>query len=232
MKIGIMQPYFLPYLGYYQLLKSVDKFIIYDNIKYTKKGWINRNRYLKNGEIDYFTIPLKKDSDYKDICDRYVSDEFDKKKILNKLKASYKTAPFFKDVYPLIEEIILKEEKNLFEYILNSLKRTMEYLDINTEIIISSKLEIDHSLKSQDKIMSICKLLGAQTYINPIGGISLYKKEEFEKNSINLKFLKMDESITYKQFDNEFEQYLSMLDVMMFNSKKTINEFMDEYILF
>lgn len=231
MKIGIMQPYFLPYLGYYQLLKSVDKFVIYDNIKYTKKGWINRNRYLKNGEIDYFTIPLKKDSDYKNICDRYLSDEFDKKKILNKLKASYKTAPFFKDVYPLIEEIILKEEKNLFEYILNSLKITMEYLDIDTEIIISSKLEIDHSLKSQEKIISICKYLGSKTYMNPIGGTSLYKKEEFGENGINLKFLKMNESLCYKQFDNEFEQYLSILDVMMFNSKKTINEFMDEYIL-
>ena len=57
--LGIMQPYFLPYIGYWQLLSAVDQFVVYDNIKYTKKGWINRNRFLRDGTDAVFTIPLK-----------------------------------------------------------------------------------------------------------------------------------------------------------------------------
>ena len=114
MKLGIMQPYFLPYVGYFQLIAAVDKFVIYDNIKYTKKGWINRNRMLQNGADKVFSISLLKASDSLDIKNRELSPEFNRQKLLNQFKGCYAKAPYFQEVWPLLEEIILFQDKNLF----------------------------------------------------------------------------------------------------------------------
>ena len=131
---------------------------------------------------------------------------------------------------PIIERIIDNEEKNLFLYLYNSILLVKEYLNINTELIISSSINMNHTLKSQDRVLEICKQLKADHYINPIGGTKLYDKEEFKKHGIKLSFLKTDD-IIYKQFDNEFIPNLSIIDVMMFNSRETINEFLNKYSL-
>ena len=135
MKIGIMQPYFLPYIGYFQLLNAVDKYVIYDNIQFTKKGWINRNRILQNGKDALITITVEKDSDYLDVCQRLVSSGFDKRKLLNQIKESYRKAPYFNDVMPLIEDIVNYEDSNLFNYIYHSIVNICGYLKIDTELI-------------------------------------------------------------------------------------------------
>ncbi|AVC45854.1 wbqC-like family protein (plasmid) [Rhizobium leguminosarum bv. viciae] len=90
MKLAIMQPYFFPYIGYFQLIHAVDKFVVYDNIKYTKKGWINRNRILRNGEDYTFSLPIKAASDSLDICDRTLSTEFDRNKLVNQIQGAYR----------------------------------------------------------------------------------------------------------------------------------------------
>jgi len=138
MKLAIMQPYFLPYIGYWQLINAVDKFVIYDNIQYTKSGWIRRNRILLNGKDFMISLPVKKDSDFLDIKDRYLSDNFlnEKNKIKNQITAAYRKAPYFKLVMPIIERILDNEEKNLFLYLYNSILLVKEYLNINTELII------------------------------------------------------------------------------------------------
>ena len=227
-----MQPYFFPYIGYFQLIKSVDEFVIYDNIQYTKKGWINRNRILDKESDKLFTIPLKKDSDYLNVIDRKLSESWDKdrKKLLNLLYTSYNKAPYFKETYDVAKECLLDTEDNLFTFILNSLNKINDYLDIKTPIIISSSINIDHSLKSQDKVIAICKAREATTYINAIGGVDLYSKETFKLNSINLKFIK-SQPITYTQFRNTFVPWLSIIDVLMFNSKDTIKEYLNSYTL-
>lgn len=230
MKLGIMQPYFLPYIGYFQLLNAVDKYVIYDNIQFTKKGWINRNRILQNGKDILITIPLEKDSDYLDIKDRFISNNFDKKKLLNQIRESYRKAPYFGDVMPLMEEIISCEEDNLFLYIYNSVIAVCKYLNINTEIIVSSALSIDHSLKGQDKVIAICKELEATDYYNAIGGQELYNTEDFKKEDINLHFVSTN-PIEYEQFKSEFVPWLSILDVMMFNSVDKIRVMLDNYKL-
>lgn len=227
-----MQPYFLPYIGYFQLINVVDQFIIYDTIEYTKKGWINRNRFLNNGKADYFSLPLKKDSDFLFINDRFLSDnwEIDKNKIKNKIKNSYLKAPFYKETFHLFEKCLEYEDKNLFNFILNAVNEICKHLEIKTRIIKYSELSIDNMLKSKDKVLAICKKIDTKTYINPIGGVDLYNKEEFLKNNIELMFLKSNQ-ITYTQFKNEFEPYLSIIDVLMFNEKeKVINLVKTEFI--
>ncbi len=232
-KIAIMQPYFLPYIGYFQLINSVDEFIIYDNIQYTKKGWINRNKILLNGEGKYISIPLKKDSDFLQIRDRYLSSswEIEKKKILNSIIESYRNAPNFESIITLIKSILEYDNKNLFEFIFHSIQRINFFLEIKTPIIKSSNILIDHDLKSENKVIELCKSRFASHYINPIGGLELYSREEFKNKGLELYFLKVNNFI-YHQFKNEFVPFLSIIDVMMFNSKeKIINYINSEFII-
>jgi hypothetical protein len=225
MKLAIMQPYFFPYIGYFQLLNAVDEFVIYDNIEFTKKGWINRNRILVNGNDAFITLPLKKDSDFLHVRDRYLADSWDleRKKMLNKLGESYRKAPHFAAVFPLIERCILFDDRNLFSLILNSIKEIMNYLDIHSTITISSSISIDHSLKSAEKVISICKHQKSDTYINPIGGRTLYDPGLFKMHKIDLRFLESD-LVEYKQYNNQFQPWLSIIDVMMFNPINTLQE--------
>jgi len=228
MKLAIMQPYIFPYIGYFQMINVVDEFVVYDNIKFTKKGWINRNRILVNGKDAYITLPLKKDSDYLDVRDRYLTDNWhlERRKILNKIIESYKKSSNFDQVFPLIESCILFEEKNLFKFIFNSLVQIKGYLGIRTPLIISSTIDIDHGLKFEKKVIEICKAQKATEYLNPIGGIELYSKVEFKENNLGLQFIKTGD-IKYKQFDNDFIPYLSIIDVMMFNSKEVTQGYLN-----
>jgi hypothetical protein len=232
MTVGIMQPYFMPYIGYFQLINSVDEFVIYDNIQYTKKGFINRNRILSNGKERVISLPLKRNSDYLDIVERELSDswEKDKNKILNTVKSSYNKSPYFEESYDLISKCVNNPEVNLFKFIYDSIILINKYLDIKTKISISSTIDIDHTLKSQNKVLAICKERNASQYINSIGGVKLYDKETFEQNNIKLNFIKSN-LIQYNQFSNEFMPWLSIIDVLMFNSKEQINKYLTEYTL-
>ena len=229
-KIAIMQPYFLPYIGYFQLMNAVDEFVVYDNIEYTKKGWINRNRILINGKDVFITIPLKKDSDYLDVRDRNLAQSWqsEKTKLLNKITSSYRKAPYFDPVYQIVESCILFNEYNLFLFILHSLQVVNKYLNIATPLIISSTILIDHNLKAEKKVVEICRARNADSYLNPIGGSQLYNKDRFKEQGIDLNFLKTA-NFQYKQFNNEFIPFLSIIDVMMFNSTEKITEYLNTF---
>jgi hypothetical protein len=229
MKIAIMQPYFFPYIGYFQLMNAVDTFVIYDNIEFTKKGWINRNRILVNGKDDYISLPLKKDSDYLHVDQRFLADTWsvDRKKMLNRITESYRKAPYFASVFPIIKKCLLYEHVNLFEFIFNSIQVINEYLGISAALMKSSAVTIDHQLKAEKKVIAICKSFHATTYMNAIGGVALYDKEEFKKEGVDLFFLKTG-SVEYKQFHDDFVPYLSIVDVMMFNSQEEIKGILND----
>ena len=231
MKIGIMQPYFFPYIGYWQLINAVDKYVIYDDVNYIKGGWINRNRILINDKPSFINLKMNGSSPNKLIKEIHVSnDNRWKNKLLKSIELSYRKAPFFEMSFPIIEEIINHDEVNLSLYLENLIKRIAEYLEMNTEFVLSSNIEKDNSLKGQDKVIEICKSLGAKEYYNAIGGVELYSAENFNSYGIELKFLRT-EYIEYKQFKNDFSPYLSIIDVMMFNSKEQIMNILDMYSL-
>ncbi|ASY79968.1 hypothetical protein BJK05_08135 [Pectobacterium polaris] len=230
-KYAVMQPYFFPYIGYFQLMAEVDVFVVYDNIKYTKKGWINRNRILLNGKDSTFSLPLKKDSDFLDVKDRVLSETFNRDDLINRIRGAYRRAPYFKNVFPLLENIINHRDDNLFNYILYSLESIKEYLGLTCDIKVSSSINIDHSLKSQDKVLAFGHALGAKSYSNPPGGISLYSQEAFSLHGMTLNFIQPN-NIVYKQFDEPFVAWLSIIDVMMFNSSdEVLNLITNEYEL-
>lgn len=221
MRLAIMQPYFFPYIGYFQLIAAVDLFIVYDNIKYTKKGWINRNRMLQNGKDVMFSLPLKSDSDYLNVCARELVADFNRGKLLNQIKGAYRQAPFFTQTFPLVEQVIQYEDMNLFRFLHHSIVKTCEYLGITTEIRISSGIAIDHDLKNQDKVLALCEMVGASSYVNAIGGMELYSKETFRDKGIDLKFIKSN-TFEYAQFGDAFVPWLSIIDVLMFNPLDTV----------
>ncbi|UFH59361.1 WbqC family protein [Sulfurovum mangrovi] len=232
MTLAIMQPYLCPYIGYWQLINAVDTFIVYDNIQFSKKGWFHRNNILVNGQKTLFSIPIKKDSDYLDVKDRFLSETSYQQidKMFRQIQSSYRKAPYFDEVYPLIQKIFLFEGKNLFDYIYHSIVEVCKFLEIDTKIIISSTINIDHTLKSQDKVIALNKAVGANRYINPIGGVELYDKNVFSSENIELLFLKSDLP-EYKQFNYDFIPYLSIIDILMFNSKSEIKEMLNQYTL-
>ncbi len=228
MKLAIMQPYFLPYIGYFQLIKAVDKYVIYDDVNFIKGGWINRNRILLNGSISMINVPMIGASPYKKINEIQVGTN--KEKVLLTIKQAYCKSPFFINVFPLINEIIRFDSNNLALYITNSIIRIAEYLKIKTEFILSSQITKDNDLRGQDKVITICKLLGATSYYNAIGGLELYNKEDFSFENISLNFIKTN-LIEYQQYNNEFIPFLSILDVLMFNSVEEINVMLNNYEL-
>lgn len=230
MTTGIMQPYFLPYLGYWQLLNHVDQYIVYDNIQFSKRGWFIKNNFLMNGVAKPFSLPLKKDSDYLNVDQRMMSPEREKaaQKILEQIKSAYAKAPYFKEVYSVLQECFLSKEDNLFEFLTNSITVIKDYLNITTNIIVSSSIEIDHDLKGKDKVLSLCKAVNTTKYVNPIGGVELYDKEEFKNEGVELGFIKMD-TIEYPQFKNNFVPNLSIIDVIMFNTKEEIKTLLDKF---
>ncbi len=228
-----MQPYFFPYIGYFQLIDSVDEFVIYDNIQYTKKGWINRNRILVDGSVKHITLPVEKASSQLDIRDRKVSEiwrDRERSRLINLIKEAYRKAPNFDGIFPLIEDILGYENDNLFEFICHSVKQVCRILEINTEITISSHIDPEPASRGAERVIDIVKKVDGDVYINPCGGVSLYDREEFAKSSITLKFL-FTGDIIYQQFSSDFEPSLSIIDVLMFNDTDKMRELLNQYTL-
>ncbi len=229
-KVAVMQPYFLPYLGYWQLLNHVDKFVVYDDIQFTKKGWINRNRYWSTSGDQLFTVPLKKGSDFLDVRDRMIADSWldERLKLQRRIEAAYSRAPFFDEGIVVFRECINFDTLNLFEFILNSILVLKRVLEIPTEIIVSSSIGDTRELRSKDRVIEICRKLGAKAYVNPIGGVGLYSKDEFLCSGMSLNFLRMKD-VTYNQFDYPFLANLSILDLLMFNGLEKSRGLLGEF---
>lgn len=216
LRLAIMQPYLLPYIGYFQLIANADMFVIYDNIEYTKKGWINRNRILQNGDATTFTIPLQKDSDFLDVRERYISQVFNREKLLNQITGAYRRAPYFDDALPLLQRTVRFEEENLFGFLKNSLTEILDHLEIQARVVVSSDVPIDHDLRGQDKVLALCRQLGASSYVNTWGGMDLYSRDTFRDNGVDLQFIR-PKQFEYPQFGQPFIPWLSIIDVLMFN---------------
>nr|WP_295931066.1 WbqC family protein [uncultured Dyadobacter sp.] len=231
MTIAIMQPYIFPYIGYFQLINAVDRFIIYDDVNFINKGWINRNNILVGGKAHLFTIPLKDASQNKLIFEVGLAPhEPWQKKLLKTLQQSYQKAPCYQKVFDLIEEIVNLEIESINELSLHALRKTCAYMGIGTEIVPSSTVYQNAHLKGQDRILDICKQEQADHYINPIGGVELYDRGKFEKEGIKLDFIKSILS-PYPQFKNAFVPWLSVIDILMFNHPDEIRKQLEAYEL-
>jgi len=220
-----MQPYLYPYIGYFQLINSVDKFIFLDDVNFINKGWINRNRLIFSGAVGYFGLALKQASQNRKINDIDISNDL---KLLSKLergiKQSYNKAPFFSEVYPIIEKRLFASNiQKISELAKFSVLDVLKFLDINKTIIQSSEIYKNQHLTGQDRILDICLQEGASEYINLPGGKSLYSEFFFKSHGIDLSFIRPN-IVEYKHSSLTFEPGLSIIDLMMHVSKENIQE--------
>ncbi|MFD2244921.1 WbqC family protein [Pontibacter ruber] len=232
--IGIMQPYLFPYLGYFQLINLVNKFIIYDDVTFIKQGWINRNNILVNNQPFLFTVPLENASSFCLIRDTKLNNKFYfiwSEKFIKTLIQNYRKAPYFTNSIELVSEVLNKGAGTVSELALNSLTAVMDYLDIRTEIVPSSVVYQNSHLKGQTRVLDICNKEQAHHYINPLGGQELYSKEVFQNDGILLDFINPT-VVPYTQFDKDnFVSRLSVIDVLMFNDPASIREMLNKYEL-
>lgn len=215
MKLAIMQPYFLPYIGYWQLMHAVDRFVIYDDVTYIKGGWINRNRILINGRPTYITIPLNHASSYRNIYDTSLHPSPDwRSKLLKTVENTYKKAPYFSEVFPVAERLLHHETDNLSDFLVHQLITLSAFMGIETEVVLTSRTYDNNFLSGQERIIDICKRERAKTYINLRGGLNLYEHGAFRISDIDLYFIAMN-VLPYKQRCSGFVPYLSILDALM-----------------
>lgn len=227
MKLAIMQPYLFPYLGYFQLIRAADAFVVYDDVNYIKGGWINRNCILANGDGQRITLPLQGASPNKLINQVEVGGPHN---ILQSLRYSYGKAPHFNAVYPVIEDILGQTEKNLARFLDYQLHRICDYLSLRPQWHTSSSLNKDNSLRGQDKILAICDLVEAKHYINLPGGRALYDTSLFAARGLQLSFIQ-PKTVCYRQFGTKFVPNLSIIDLMMFNDREECTRLLEEYDL-
>lgn len=229
MKLAIMQPYFFPYVGYFQLINAVDKFIFYDDVNFIKRGWINRNKILINNEAHYLTIQLKGASQNKPINEIEILDN--RFKLLKTIQLSYAKAPYFEYVFPVIEKCLNADISIIGELAITSVQEVCKYLEINT---VFEKSGTDYpetkSLDRTERIISICNSNKADTYINAIGGKDIYTTDIFALRNIQLFFIKPN-NVAYKQFGDDFVPWLSIIDLMMFNERLAITNLLNQYNL-
>ena len=215
MKVAIMQPYFFPYIGYWQLIHAVNRFVIYDDVNYIKGGWINRNRILVNGKPAYITVPLYQSSPYKRICDTSLQPSpIWRDKLVKMVEITYRKAPHFAEVFPVVENLIRLEADNLPDYLAQQLQTMAAFMGVKTEFVVSSRCYENSELSGQARILDICKQERAITYINLQGGQNLYDSETFYGAGIDLRFIVM-RPLPYKQRSKGFVHALSIIDALM-----------------
>lgn len=227
-----MQPYIFPYLGYFQLIKAVDKFVFYDDVNFIKRGWINRNQILVNNQANLFSIPLIKASQNKLINEiKLAINEKWLKQFFNTIAYNYKKAPYYNQITNIIEDTLHNNNETIADLTINSIKSVSNYLELKTVFeTSSSKYAATKGLEKADRLIEICKLNQAKTYINPIGGKELYQKETFKEQNIDLLFIE-NKLTPYPQFNNDFVAGLSIIDVLMFNTKEDVKKMLNRYSL-
>lgn len=231
MTLAIMQPYFLPYIGYFSLLKAVDRFVVYDDVAFINRGWVNRNQILVGGKAHLFTIPLREASQNKKIREIALDESTRwREKLLRTVEQSYKKAPHFAPAYSLLAQVLQTPAETIADLALNGLQAVNEYLGLRTELVPTSIVYENDHLRASERILDICRREGASRYINPTGGMELYDKSTFAEAGIELFFIQ-SEKVEYPQFGGEFVPWLSILDVLMFNSPTQVHALLDRYAL-
>jgi hypothetical protein len=230
MKLAIMQPYIFPYLGYFQLVNYVDKFIFYDDVNFIKNGWVNRNRLLVNKQVNYITIPVKNQSSFLKINEIEFVDY--SKKILKTIEYNYCKAAYFDSGFSLVEKVFQIDTNKISDLAINSVKLIAEHLEIKTHFEKSSELYSQSiNCKREERLYDICNQNLAKDYVNLIGGEKLYSKEKFKLYNINLLFILCDD-VKYNQGEEMvFHPNLSIIDVLMHNGKDKTKEFLKNYII-
>jgi hypothetical protein len=232
MTLAVMQPYLFPYAGYFQLVNCADIFIFYDDVSFIKGGWINRNQILNAAKPLMFTCPLSNASsnvDIKDVCttdlDRFL------RKFEKQLSQCYRKAPYFDEISSLVMRVFENGAKTISELSIASITECSNYIGLECRFQVSSSDFADtKGLDRASRLIEIAKRCGSDRYVNMPGGRDLYHVESFAEHGVELRFIDSN-PIEYQQFKNPFLPYLSIIDVLMFNSPEQVRHMARDYRL-
>jgi hypothetical protein len=228
-KVAVMQPYIFPYIGYFQLIHQVDTFVFLDDVNFINKGWINRNYIQQNGNKILFTIPLAKASQNAKINELAIaSDTSWQKKLIKTIEQAYSKAPYYDQRIAMIKSIF-SDYVTIAEMTKQSIQVVAQTLGLKTKFVWSSE-SMANDKTGSDRILQICKMESASTYINPSGGVDLYDKATFKAEEIDLYFI-ATEPHSYAQNAKEFVPYLSIIDVLMYNSNEEVLDLLNKCAL-
>jgi hypothetical protein len=231
MRIALMQPYFFPYIGYFQLMAACDLFVVYDDVQFIKGGWLNRNRILVNGSPEWITLPVASAPHTLCIRDRsYLLHDRSAVRLPARIASAYRRAPFVERTMRLVEEILCFPDANVAMFNTHLLRRVASHLGIFTPVALSSQIPKTCLLSKEERVLAICRAVGATSYVNAIGGRPLYSQRAFSQASIELKFLSC-EAMPYAQLGEEHVPSLSVIDLLMFNDIPDAKRMLAEYQL-
>ena len=227
MKLAIMQPYFFPYIGYFQLIAGVDKFVFYDDVNFIKNGWINRNRLYLSGDVRYITVPLSGASPHQKINQVQIqmNDNW-RKKMLESIRHAYSKAPYFTDVFALLTHVLSARDECIATLAKKSVVAVSNYLGIKVQFVDSSDIYQNADLNGAQRVIDICLNESASHYYNLPGGKALYNSDEFTSKGVALGFINAKLK-PYPQLSKEFAPGLSIVDVLMFNDVSSIREMLN-----
>jgi len=232
MKLAIMQPYFFPYIGYWQLIHATDTFVLFDDAQYMRHGWVNRNRILKpGGGWQYILVPLAKHVAKESIKNVHAHPEEKwKERIIAQLAHYKRKARYFDEINQMVSEILFSgNEQSIAAINFATIVKLCAYLDVKKEIIQSSEQNFDYADVGDagEWALRIGEQMGATEYINPAAGAVLFSQEKFSSSNIKLSFLTPHE-IVYSQ-RGVFEPSMSIIDVLMFNGMEGTKELLKNY---
>ena len=235
MKLGIMQPYFFPYIGYFSLIKHTDFWVVFDTPQFMRHGWVERNRILKPDGIEwqYVKAPLEKFGQKTAIKDLLIKNTTNwEQKILAQLQHYKKKSPYYQNTLRILEEVFCTRYTSITDLNNKVLEIICKYLSIDFKYVVFSSMDLDTSMVSEpdEWALEISKSLKAEEYINPIGGLEFFDRSKYEKENIKIHFQRQNIK-EYKQLKGEFVPGLSILDVLMFNSPEEINIMLDDFEL-
>jgi hypothetical protein len=226
-----MQPYFFPYLGYFQLAAASSVFVFLDDVTFIKGGWINRNRFLVQGQAHTFSVPLRGASSHRLIGDVTIAEDTDwRTRFLRLLEQSYARAPFRTDTLALVRSVLSSTHASIGSLAAASVKAVCAHVGVQPAWLSSREAHPAAGRKGSGRVLELCRALDANRYVNAPGGKALYSAAEFSAQGIELRFLSPP-SIRYNQFGQDFVAGLSIIDVMMFNSVTQVRALMEAYSL-
>jgi WbqC-like protein family len=225
MILGIMQPYFFPYLGYFDLINYSDRWIVFDEIQYIRHGWMNRNRIFHPKEgWQYIIVPLKKHGRDVLIRDVEINEETDwRGRIIGQLQHYRRRSPYFERIIKLVDECLSVDEHFLSRMNTAILDKVCQHIGIPFQYQYFSEmnLKLDTVEEPGDWALRISETMGAKEYVNPRGGEGIFDRAKFEKAGIKLTIRNVP-PIEYECKGYEFVPGLSIIDVLMWNSPDKI----------
>ncbi len=254
MRLAAKQPYFMPYIGFFQEINAVDRFVLYDNIAFIKQGWVNRNRIALRGQHEFsIMVPLRNQSSNRTIAETVIDNTRPwQNKMLKMLAMNYGNSQYFNETFPVLEEIMSTRYRTIAELNDDSIIRICRHLCIDTEIVrdegrypdLEERLArfdgVDYSefpefeeLRTPRKVIRIIELLraeGCNHYMDSAGAAKLYFKDEFRHYGIELSFIRTN-PISYPHISQEFIPNLSIIDLLMQAGRDATIKLLDEYTI-